>query len=347
MIVWYNCKISDKRLTPVGPRFNLKNNNRFDIAKYTFASLKPLDPLISAYYFNLELDDPYKGREQEMEEFILDLFPSAKIKWYRCNNVTQWKELQPEFNSIDDDILFVAGNDDHVFWDSNLDVYKKGLELISKDPDPRAALVYCHYPETLRQAYSLNGKLTDCGNFVIYNFDCAVSVAITKKELYNRFLEKETNTSREVYRLDGWQIEWYSKIYAPTKEIGRHFDGYNHVNMDPNICPPLEVPPGFFEKEMIIRYGFDDYDPKCVNINPKSKNLHTVDQTGADYKFTLDDIPAFWKPYIKDVIISPNVDHNELARFRDQYFLELSSPTFWGGKLNIPQQWIKQHLLTP
>lgn len=345
MIVWFNCKISDIRLTPVGSRFNLKNNNRFDIAKYTFASLKPLDPLISAYFFNLELDVMHKGREKEMEEFILDLFPKATIKWYRCNNVTQWKELHPEFNNINDDILFLAGNDDHIFWDSNIEIYKKGLDLLLNDPDPRSAFVYSHYPETLRGAYQFNGKLTECGNFVEYYYKCAIGVAITKKELYNRFLEKETNPTREVYRMDGWQSEWYSKIYGPTKEIGRHFDGYNHVRMDPNVCPPIDIPHGFFEKEVIIKYGFDEYDPNCVNINPLTKNLHVLDPNGTDYKFTLEDIPAFWKPYIKEILISPNLNHHEMSKARDLYFKELICTTHNGEKINIPEKWIEKHLI--
>lgn len=344
MIVWYNCKISDKRLTPIGSRFNLKNNNRFDIAKYTFASLKPLDSLISAHYFNLELDDPYKGREKEMEEFILNLFPKAKVQWYRCNNVVQWRELQPKFNAIDDDVLFLAGNDDHVFWDSNIDIVKQGLELLSKDTDPQAALIYCHYPEALRSALNFNGKLTDCGNFLQFNHGSAVSVAITKKELYNRFLEKEKNLDREVYRLDGWQVEWYSKIYAPTKEIARHFDGYNHVAMDPNVCPPLDIPTGFFDKNVTIRYGFKDRDPNCININPTSKNLFSIDPTGADYKFLLDDIPAFWKPYVKHIEIAENIDNSLFVAARNQHYRDLSSPIFFGQRIPIPESWIKNHL---
>ena len=53
MIVWFNCKITDERLNPQNIiRYNLRDDNRFDVARYSFASFAPLEPLVSKFIFN-------------------------------------------------------------------------------------------------------------------------------------------------------------------------------------------------------------------------------------------------------------------------------------------------------
>ena len=347
MIVWFNCKISDNRLNPIGDRYNLRTDSRFDVARYTFASLVPLEPVISKIIFNLELDGELSERKQEMEEWINSLFPLEKIKifWHRCNNLAQWREIQPEIDAVDDDLIYLAGNDDHVFIDSTTAIYEKGLELLKQDPDPRAALANCHYPELLREARNRGATLTPCGNFLNYNFEASYAFVVIKKELYHSFLDK-LDPDRYVYRMDGWEYtEVYSKWYTPTKELCRHYDGYNHVGMDPNACPPMDIPLGFFDKNIKIRYGFNDRDPNCVNINPLSANLYTVDKNGADYKFALEDIPAFWKPYIKEIEIADNLDKFQLTIARNRHYLNLANASFWGGQTNVPLEWVKPHML--
>jgi hypothetical protein len=347
MIVWFNCKITDVRLTPesAAPRLNLRLDSRFDIARYTIASYVPLEPLISKIIFNLELAEPYntKEKQQEMEDWITGLFPAEKLKifWHRCNYLKEWREIQPEIDAVDDDLIFIAGSDDYVFIDSDTSMYEKGLALLSADPSPRAALLNCHYPETLKEAYTRSSTLTECGNFLNFNFIASYGFAVIKKELYHSFLDN-LDPNKFVFRLDGWEYtDYYEKWYVPTKELNRHYDGYHHAGIDPNKCSPLEIPKGFFEKNMTIRYGFDDLDPDCVNINPLSTNLRIVDDAAADFKYVLEDIPAFWKPYIKNIEIADNIDHNVMALARDNYFVTQSSAC-----VNVPIEWIQNHLLT-
>ena len=349
MIVWYNIKITDKRLNSgtCGPRGNLKIVNRFDIAKYTFASFVPLETITSKFIFNISLEDPFQGREEELGEWIKNLFPPNKVEiiWHRCNSVAQWKEVQPIIDAIDDDLVYIAGNDDHVFTDSDISLWQKGLELVSQDSNYKSALVYCHHPEILRNGVERGARLIDDGNFVNFRLDMSVSIAVTTKEFYHSFLKNNKDPNREVYRMDGFEWEeFYSNIYAPTKEISRHFDGYPHVAMNPNVCPPLDIPVGFFDKNITIRYGFNDRDPNCVNINPLSQNLYFVDVNGSDYKFTLDDIPLFWKPYIKKIEIADNIDHDQLTAARNKHFSELSSAAHNGIQIPVPEDWVKKHL---
>ena len=46
-------------------------------------------------------------------------------------------------------------------------------------------------------------------------------------------------------------------VYVPLRELCRHFDGYDDVNMDRNACPPLRItlPNNTFEysKEALIK----------------------------------------------------------------------------------------------
>ena len=42
------------------------------------------------------------------------------------------------------------------------------------------------------------------------------------------------------------------KTIIPYREQVRHFDGYGHVGINPNECPPLFIPNGFFESKIKI-----------------------------------------------------------------------------------------------
>ena len=122
MIIWINCKISNTRHKQtrdykVPERGNLPTEERFDVARYSFASYVPLEPFISKIIFSLVLDDCCAGREQEMEDWINGLFPKDKtmIIWRRYNNAMEWREIQPVIDSIDDDLLWMQGVEDHPF----------------------------------------------------------------------------------------------------------------------------------------------------------------------------------------------------------------------------------------
>lgn len=350
MIIWYNIKITDLRLNPTsaGSRGNLKNHNRFDVARYTFASMVALEPITSKFIFNIHLDHPYQNRQEEMVDYLKSLFPKNKLEmfWYRCNNLAQWKEMSQLINSIDDDVIWLAGNDDHVYIDSNINLWKKGVELISNDKDYRSAFIYGHYPEAMRAAVLHHGpvELIENGNFLHWQIEgSSVGNVVVKKELLNSFLTKRKNKEKEFFRMDGWEDEWYSNIYFPTKEINRHYDGYWHVNMLPNICPPLDIPPGFFDKNVTIRYGFENRNPDCVNINPL-KSLYFVDNNGTDYKCLLEDLPEFWKPYISNIEISDNLDIESFKVARNQHIENLAMCPHNGAHIALPKQWYQTHL---
>lgn len=329
MIVWFNCKITDQRLNPQSViRYNLRNDNRFDIAKYSFASFAPLAPLVSKFIFNLELADEHKGREAEMEDWLRQTFPADKLvmHWFRANNIAQWRAFQEEIKDINDDLIFPAGNEDHIFLDSNIDVFKKGLELISADSDPYAVLMTSHWPESIRAAYVYSGHVSDCNNYVWYNMPNNDAIRVMKRFYFDQYVDAVTNPDMLVFRTEHWNSIGLvnNKIYVPTKEQFRHFDGYAHVQVGPDICPPLEIPPNFFSN-LKIRYGYNDRQSDALNINPVAENLYTVDQThGTDFKYVQSEFPAFWSKYIKEMEVNQDLDNEQANEEYDKFLLSMT-----------------------
>lgn len=347
MIVWLNCKISDQRWSPIGHKGNLLSDDRFNIAKYFFSSIKALDPIISKILLNIELDGPYKGRELELEAYIRETFDAGKlgtIEWFRCNTMDQWHVVQQEVNAIDDDTMYVPGAEDHIFMDSSTDLWKRGLELIVQDGNTSAVFAISHFPETLRHCFMRSHNLVEDNKFVsCYPYDHELSSNyILKKELFNKYLEYNDIPGKIFFRIEDFKVFWAQTLYIATKEVSRHYDGYTHVHTDLNICPPLTIPPGFFERNIVIRYGFDDRDPACVNINP-TKNFYSVDASGTDYKWILEDIPLFWKSHIKQIVVSSNIDHDSMKAARNQHIVNLSRSPVFGHSAPIPEEWTSIH----
>ncbi len=355
MIVWFNCKISDIRPNPQ-PRYHLRNDNRFDIARYSFASFAPLDEIVSKFVFNLEMADGHAGQEAEMETWLRGIFPEDKliINWYRCNNLQQWQEMKTLFDSIDDPLIFPAGNEDHIFMDSNIDIMKEAHALLVAEENINATMMTSHWPENIRAVYHFNG--VEAGNLISYRIGNNDAIRIMKKEFFDWYLEQIRDPNMFFFRTEQWNnvILPENVMYIPTKEQFRHFDGYAHVGIRANCMPPLEIPPGFMDHAVTIKYGFDTHDANCVNINPKSQTLYAEDGLGTDYRWTLDDIPAFWAPYIKEIITAPDVDEEEMKKARDINLILSSRLHFDWPHFNIqfneknypPARWINAHTLS-
>lgn len=355
MIIWFNCKISDIRPNPQ-PRFHLRNDNRFDIARYSFASYAPLIPLVSKFIFNLEMADGHAGQEAEMETWLRSIFPEDKLilNWYRCNNLAQWREIQKVMDDIGDSIVYPAGNEDHIFVDSNIDLMTKGLELIKQHQNPSTVIGVSHYPEGIRVAHYYNKNQTPELGYVSLSSGNNDAIRIMKREFFDWYLDKVTNPDMFIFRTEQWNSITLptNNILVATKEQFRHFDGYAHVGIGPDIAPPLEIPPGFFEKNITIRYGYTDRKADCVNLNPTSETLYAEDGLGADYRWCMDDIPAFWKPYISHVDVAPNVNEQEMVEARDRNLVLMSRIHFNWPHMGVvfdehnypPVEWLNPHM---
>jgi len=354
MIVWFNCKISDVRPNPQ-PRYHLRNDNRFDIARYSFASMAPLEPLVSKFIFNLEMADGHAGQEKEMEAWLRSVLPEDKLimHWHRCDSYSQWREKQQEFEAIGDPFIFMGGNEDHVFVDNNIDIFEKFESTLAADTSIFATALTTHYPECIRASYVLGGTWNS--PFVKYVTANNDSNRIIKKELFDWYLEQVRDPNKFMFRTEHWNdiVVPDNNAYTATKEQFRHIDGYAHVGIKADQAPPLEIPPGYFENNIKIRYGFNDHQADCVNINPLSATLYAEDGKGADYRFCLEDIPAFWNSRISEIVTNPQADLDAMRESRDADILKMSRIPFNWPHFGInfatqpypPVSWINPHTI--
>lgn len=354
MIILINSKLTDKRLWKY-ERYNLHFDDRLDVAKYCFASFAPLAPLVSKFMFYLDIGD-FGGREQELEDWVYSVLPREKVNlhWYRLNNIAQWREVYDYAKTLGDDLILPGASwEDHIFWDSSLDTLVEGMELIRADSDVCATIPTSHYPEGIRYAVSRSGhgtKVSD--NYALYTVHDDSSQRIMKMDFFEQHVTQPHRDDATVFRVEQmFPIPGpFNKLYQPTRELLRHFDGYSHVGMGGDLVPPISIPPGFFEHAMTIRYGFDDYDPTAVNINPL-KPLRTVDASGTDYRFTLDDMPLFWRAHIKEILIAPGIDNAAMIRARNQYYTDMIKINFscaygtFDSSTSVPTDWISAHMI--
>lgn len=351
MIILVNSKITDSRFYNF-MRYNLRNDSRFDVARYCFASFAPLDPLVSKYVFHLDLSE-FADRQVEMETWINTVLPPEKvvIHWQQCNTAAEWREAAKEVNSFDDNVIFPATWEDHIFWDSDIDRVTEGLVSMYQDPAGNACVLTSHFPECLRYAVAWGGTMTESENYVRYEHKDDSGLRIMKLDFFNWQMQQLQDGPR-IFRVENF-IHYdmaMSTIYQPLKELFRHFDGYSHVGIGGDVCGPLEIPVGFFERNIQIRYGFDDYDPACVNINP-TRPLRTISEAGVDYNFMLEDIPAFWKPFIKNIEVAQDIDPEKMRHARNENYRAMTQTNFSNtyGVFNdesspVPQNWVKQLL---
>jgi hypothetical protein len=239
--------------------------------------------------------------------------------------------------------------------DSNLDVLKKCINGVNSTSEINATVMTSHWPESIRAAHHFTDTHFDIRLWVRYPTGNNDAIRIMKKEFFNWYIDQVKDPDMFVFRTEHWNaiVLPENLLVVPTKEQFRHFDGYSHVGIGADYAPPLEIPPGFFEESITIKYGFDERDPTCVNINPLTENLYAADGQGTDYKWCVEDIPAFWKPYIKEIITAPGIDEAAMKEARDINLLTMSRLHFEWPHFGIrfdesnypPVAWLNPHML--
>ncbi len=367
MIVLFNVKISNQRLMPFA-RHNLRTDKRLDVFKYCISSYAEMSPLVSKYIFYVKLDHDIESERENLEKYIMDEIGSEKVIlfWTRNENIANWRETYPILDGIDDNTIFFAGNDDHIFVDYDLDALTRGNQLVSEAENPFTALQYSHWFETIRIAKNLQGVLDESKLAARFPWGYHDAIRIVRKELWHHYwfkldlaaFEREQNTYHPwaLYRTDGISVATGHKLmvdtWVPTRELCRHYDGYSHVGNLSNCGPALEIPLGFFDKDMRIKYGYPEYDSNCVNVNPAIRRLKAAyGSQGTDYRFTLDRLPMCWKNKIKEIDINPQINEQEIKDGYNHYILEsvtVPMQTYGHGFVNAntpPKEWFEKSYL--
>jgi hypothetical protein len=363
MIVLFNVKISNQRLMPF-QRHNLRTDKRLDVFKYCISSYAVMDPIVSKFIFYIKLDHDLIDERDNLEKYIIDEMGEEKVQifWTRNENLANWRNTYPILESIDDNTIFFAGNDDHIFMDYNLDALRIGNDLVSKSENPHAALQYSHWFETIRIAKNLKAVLDESKMAAKFPWCFHDAIRIVRKELWHHYwfnleleaFEREQNSYHPwaLYRTDGITVATGHKLFVdtwvPTRELCRHYDGYSHVGNLSNCGPALEIPLGFFNKTMKIKYGYNEYDPTVTNVNPAIRKLKSAyGINGTDYRFTLDRIPLFCHKKLQETDIFPEIDMNQIKEGYNHYILEsvtVPMQTYGHGFDNEntpPKEWFK------
>ncbi len=349
MTLLFNVYITDKPANEScllkEDRGNLESFANLDVAKYSLASLAKFYPWQNVIV-NIELDSEiYSEADNEsLRDFVhsefVDIPGGIKYSNKRNKSQSDWAE---DAHNIQSNLVLYLGNHDHIFIDSDTTYIHKLIEHVRNSDIRYASIVCSHWPEAIRSAKTgyihfdniessapnTNYEIHDA--YVSFKNISLESLNIITKDLFhNWFLEgdwKETEVLRTdgVVSLNSPSIKHIKdslglelpiqEIFVPYKELFRHFDGYMHQYLSHSICPPISIPPGFFNSNIKIRYGYEDYKEGWVNLNP-TLEFKAHDISGIDDKITLKDIPLFWKDRISKLDICDGIDEQELMQHR-------------------------------
>jgi hypothetical protein len=313
--------------------------DKLNVFKYTLASYSVIKWSHVIIYYDLDIG--YEGRHEELKGWINSLFINPIVYDYRLTHQSQWlKAMEEVFSFEEDDLVWFCCNHDHVFIDYDTDLlYKLEAKLSSMSKVyPYVACGFTHWPEYL--AYSAQPNYhpyPHCRGIIIENTDeyCVVEgwiyndaiVIVNKNWLKCLWCEVDYGDIR-IARPDGVPGVRVipTRTIVPYRELVRHYDVYSHVNIDINLCPPLQMPDGFFEKDIKILYCAEQRKPSYVHINPQIEDYYSYDHLyGVDSRYCLEDLPLFWKNRISTIEVAQEVDRERLLKYRDTAVLKLAS----------------------
>jgi len=362
MIVLFNVKITDVRMGyPYRRGEWMPDPERFDVFRYCLASTAELGPLTSRFVFCITLAPELAHRQSELDAYMRDLFPREKLEiiWQRCDYGRDWRRICDQYLTDPNELVWLACNDDHIFLDSDLDTVKSAIKHLNLDSDPNAVFYYSHWPEQMRMANHYHAELTQDGLLVKYPWETFDGIMILKAGRLSGYFDRDYGNAA-MFKVDylGAYHNYQAPgpVYAPTKEIVRHYEGYSHVNHEmpqhlANVVPPLFIPPGFFENNMQVRVGYHERDNNSTNFNPAAEWLYNTNPAGTDYRWHVKDIPLFWQKHIRQIDHADDYDDILMKRARDAAFLAAARVPMkcFGIDFNHtsvpPNSWFQKHLL--
>lgn len=341
MILYFDTLIIDKSLYPRNP-YALKEDIRskspaykmptkLEIVKYSLESYKvyPWSYVLIRYEFENGTEQDYK----ELDAFILNLFPKAKILHERSDSQSDYKESVRILDEIDDNWIFYSPNNDQpliISQESDVALIDRLINKAQSFEEKYkfvsiAYSTWTSYMNALEPVYSYFGKDAkiideDKDSFSVhFHGGDYSSIQIVNKKLFRDWFNSQDLGTRRIIRAEdlvGYRFKDQVEV-VPKKEICAHFDQYEHMlgyvhEIWNDQVPPLIIPPGFFESNIKIAYGYGNYRVGWTNINPCAKKYSFRDiKHGTDLKIGLEEIPLFWKSHIKEIDINPNLDKNK------------------------------------
>jgi hypothetical protein len=348
MILFLNVAITDDFWTSYDRGLFGPVRDRLDVFKYSLASYAVLP--WSAVYIYCELRGQYSPRRAELEQIVYTLFPQAHLFDFQIKVQKEWRKcLSPLFNHLDPTIYFCC-NDDHIYidYDPQLLLRLEKALNVTAEKYPYASLYMSHWVEQTSLVNMLvspfrhnpdaqsfiretneSSILEDHPEYTLLQSRNVDSVQLLRREL----LQYWWNSSEygddylprsDMYGKNGIDTHPEQVILIPKRELVRHYDAYSHGPdgwVPLNVCPPLEIPPGFFERDIKILCNTDERKSGWVTINPMSDFHSAVSCDGVDIRCEIEDIPFFWKERITRTIINHEYSPRELRDRRNQAYM--------------------------
>lgn len=312
--------------------------SKLDVCKYALASYAELE----WDYAVIRYDCENPADNSHFHEFCEKIFPQADITNSRSNSAQKYLSALSKLKRFGNPWIFFSPNNDHPYVgrEKSLSRYiELAQEFERKYPKHVVSILYSHFTEAMCSAspsQHLWGRYAKVFTKIKYeNQDSYVveinkflcdSVHILRLDILLRIFSTTQNTGRLI-KLEDTEFYLSQKIKHlsvwPKKELCRHYDG-SLGGFD--SVPPLFIPDGFFEGNIKIRYGFQDYVDGFINIDPIALSSRHLTGVGPDINCLLEDIPGFWLPRISSIERNPGLQDEYLDRANLEYYKNLINP---------------------
>jgi len=327
-----------------------KWDNKLDVYKYSLASLSKAYEWKKAIIY-YKLDEGYRHREDELVAFIKSEFKDTELilRNKRNEHIKDWAET---YELLNDDLIWFYCNHDHIFVDrdsSYLEEYVAAFR--TKYVAQRASIYFSHWSEMLCRP----SVVEEVDNVFFAKWEATNlvdSVQILTKKLYEEWWMGDESEwlpgapsaclPRPDFRpmLTDFKTILPWEVFAPLKELCRHFDGYGHTapKIKNSDHPVLSIPMGFFEKDIKIHIG-EQKKEGYIHFNPLAPEYSAVSKSGADYKWLLEDIPFFWKDRISSITVEEELDLNKARSAKKRALIDIifSHSQHWRHKRDFIQ----------
>lgn len=287
------------------------------------------------------VDDAYEPHRKEIEEFTQELFGDKLSMYpYHLTSQRQWQQELERVLTNDDKVLWYMGNYDHPYISYDDELVLKAENHILEAGE-HASLYYSHWAEHIRLTTTpmyMSGLGYENPGFFTIRWKCTDAIQMMNRDLFVQWWSGNDCGDAYMPKSDRNQaiVSPEYLCYLPMRELCRHYDGYAHVHMNNEASPPLVIPPGFFEKNIRIRYGFKDYVEGWVNIDPTNPLYRVLDQNGTDYRWLLEDIPMCWKDRTSEVVVNNDLDPHLALQGRNAAVRSMADANFVGVQQALP-----------
>lgn len=340
-----------------------ERNVRESCYSYRFQSKLSISKYVIASYAVLAWDNVVIRYECEnandvadFYDFCLNLFPEAKIENSRSDTAEKYYSALSKIDNVENPWIFLSPNNDHPFISAvnHFSHYLKVAETTEeKYPEHVVSIVYSHFTETVntvkpskrlwgmyelifprimfedKLTYVLEMNKFYCDSIHIYRLNVLRKIfgSTKNKNRVIRLEETEFYLNREIKHM----------VVVPKDEVCRHYDGYFHWNCWGDMSkapPPLFIPDGFFNNNIKIRYGYEDYIEGMVNINPFKSPCRYVNGVGPDLNCLIDDLPIFWKDRIAKIDACKEFPLMRLKKEDLEYYKLLKDPWVYASRFD-------------